>query len=308
MLIEQEIEQSKIQKILKWLADNRVEFENPVGVDVPSFFEATFENLGSVGKGGYGSVYKCRHKLDRLLYAVKKAPLNQDNYHESIREVTTMASMQHPYVVRYHQSWLESGFVPTPDSTEYAPDDSDASQTLYIAMSYCPKVLHEIIGAVDRRTAWRYFKQMLEALKCIHDYGIVHGDLKPNNVLLDAEDNVQIADFGRALFPGDILRASSLDITFNPYRSPEMEKQPPMLDAKTDIFALGLILFEMLHPVAERKILKNAFNEIRKECFDWKKADAEFVPYVPMLFAADPDKRASATDLLRFGHGLGAGF
>ena len=80
-----------------------------------SRYESDFEQLLLLGKGGFGSVYKCRNKIDRLIYAIKKIKLSRNSIQanrKTIREVSTIAMLHHRYIVRYFQAWIESIELP----------------------------------------------------------------------------------------------------------------------------------------------------------------------------------------------------
>ncbi|MEJ5370339.1 MAG: serine/threonine-protein kinase, partial [Bryobacteraceae bacterium] len=97
----------------------------------------------------------------------------------------------------------------------------------------------------------RFLTQIASALHYAHQRGIVHRDLKPNNVLLDALDNVYLTDFGIAkMLAGTTTTAQSLTATGSvmgtpAYMAPEQWRSEPV-DARTDIYALGIMLYEML--------------------------------------------------------------
>lgn len=79
--------------------------------DSSSRYEADFEQIELLGRGGFGEVWRARNRLDGRFYAIKKIPLDYDNIQENrkiLREVTTLARLHHEYVVRYYQAWIES--------------------------------------------------------------------------------------------------------------------------------------------------------------------------------------------------------
>lgn len=74
----------------------------------PSRFHSEFEELGPLGQGGFGSVFRARNRLDRREYAVKKIALRRARWDTRVlREVTTLARFDHPHIVRYHGAWME---------------------------------------------------------------------------------------------------------------------------------------------------------------------------------------------------------
>lgn len=70
---------------------------------------AEFEEMDLIGEGGFGKVYKVRHKLDGNIYAIKKAVVNYEDLNDRkiLKEVSLLSKLNHPNIVRYYQSWLE---------------------------------------------------------------------------------------------------------------------------------------------------------------------------------------------------------
>ncbi|KAG0591417.1 hypothetical protein KC19_1G174500 [Ceratodon purpureus] len=201
-----------------------------------SRYLSDFEEISLLGEGGFGHVVLCANKLDGRRYAMKKIrlkvkTLSQNN--KILREVATLARLQHHHVVRYYQAWIEtglgsvmeklrSGSEVTDSVGDWLSNDqlgsSDAStrqltkaesgsaQTtyLYIQMEYCPRTLREVFstyaGPVDKDATWRMFRQIVEGLAHIHSRGIIHRDLTPNNIFFDSRNDIKIGDFGLAKF------------------------------------------------------------------------------------------------------------
>ncbi|XP_057957013.1 eIF-2-alpha kinase GCN2 [Malania oleifera] len=199
-----------------------------------SRYLSDFEELQSLGHGGFGHVVLCKNKLDGRQYAVKKIrlkdkilPLND----RILREVATLSRLQHQHVVRYYQAWFETGIAGsdgdamlgsiTPASSTYSykdasfpevigPENKIESTYLYIQMEYCPRTLHqdfESYNHFDKEFAWHLFRQIVEGLAHIHGQGIIHRDLTPSNIFFDARNDIKIGDFGLAKF----LRFEQLD-------------------------------------------------------------------------------------------------
>ncbi|KAJ5523502.1 Serine/threonine-protein kinase GCN2 [Penicillium frequentans] len=156
------------------------------------------------------------------------------------------------------------------DSTELSHTRSGSYgrpvlNTLYIQMEYCEKhTLRDLIknglcDDVDR--SWRLFRQILDGLSHIHSHGIIHRDLKPDNIFIDVANNPRIGDFGlatsgqfttavRSSAPGDFDGNFTRSLGTTYYVAPEMKSGiAGQYNEKVDMFSLGVIFFEMCHPL-----------------------------------------------------------
>ncbi|OIT00018.1 eif-2-alpha kinase gcn2 [Nicotiana attenuata] len=92
----------------------------------------------------------------------------------------------------------------------------------------------------------RIFKELLEGLTFIHGSGVIHGDISRDNVFMDAQDQVKIGDFGLARSTGDAeIAVGSVVLGNEMYQAPELSSSPPSITTKVDMYALGLLLFEI---------------------------------------------------------------
>ncbi|HEU5441865.1 MAG TPA: protein kinase [Ktedonobacterales bacterium] len=194
-----------------------------------------------VGAGGMAEVYRARDlALDRevaikvLAPALAAYPLYAERFRDEARKV---AALDHPNIVAiYH----------------YGEDD----ELFYLVMPLLDESLHARINRLGlppmADAAW-IVTQIANALESAHARGIVHCDVKPENILLDVHGKPLLADFGiaRALADAqasDVSRgaaASSLPIGTPAYMAPEQLRREPV-DARADIYALGAVLYELL--------------------------------------------------------------
>ncbi|XP_073152203.1 uncharacterized protein [Henckelia pumila] len=257
-------------------------------------------------KGGFGRVFECRHKIDGMTYAVKKIRFYEDKEDEVIREVKIMAGLNHPNVVRYNQAWIEDihGVVST-DEESYGTDISGSprpAKMLYLAMEFCHGTLEQVIENPPQRTLIeKYFAQMLQGLKYIHEKGIVHRDLSKQNILLDFDGNIKIGDFGLAIL-FDRAAADCSMMTSGPvgnvsYFAPEMTRSPTYINEKTDVFSLGLIFFEMVYRMDTQSERAHMFEKIRNGSLDWSTINLGY-DFIHHLLEIDPCKRVSAEEVL----------
>lgn len=187
-----------------------------------------FEILECLGRGGMGVVYKARQKaLDREVAIKVLAGEWQGDPGFAARfekEAKTLAQMSHPNIVTVH-------------------DFGEAGGLFYIVMEFIDGVnLRDLMreGKMAPEQALAIVPPVCEALEYAHGKGVVHRDIKPENVLLDRDGRVKIADFGIASLVGATGEKSGTP----PYMAPEQESGS--VDRRADIYALGVVLYEML--------------------------------------------------------------
>ncbi|KAJ5287211.1 Serine/threonine-protein kinase GCN2 [Penicillium angulare] len=194
--------------------------------------------------------------------------------------------------------------------------------TLYIQMEYCEKhTLRDLIknglyDDVDR--SWRLFRQILDGLSHIHSHGIIHRDLKPDNIFIDVANNPRIGDFGLATsgqfmtavrssaaadFEGNFTR--SLGTTY--YVAPEMKSGfSGHYNEKVDMFSLGVIFFEMCHPLTTGMERDQTLREIREPShllpptFQQSEKTVQG-QIIESLLSHSPGERPTAAELLSSG-------
>lgn len=203
-----------------------------------------FELVEEIGRGGMGVVYKALQVSTKRFVALKvmlAGPFASASARRRFeREVELAARLKHPNIV----SVLESG---------------DVAGQRYYAMDYVAGVRldrHLSASQSDIHTTLKLFVQICQAVEYAHSHGVVHRDLKPGNVLIDDEGNPHVLDFGLAKatdqadteesltthvsLPGQVLGTLS-------YLSPEQAAGTPgEVDRRTDVYALGVTLFEAL--------------------------------------------------------------
>ena len=187
-----------------------------------------------IGAGGMGEVYLAEDtKLNRKV-ALKFLPQylasNPDVRARFIREAQTAAKLNHPNVVTIY-------------------DVGDHQGWPFFAMEYVEgRLLREVISGHDLSLGKvvALALQVCGGLEKAHQLGIVHRDIKPSNILVDAESRAKIADFGLATITGGerLTRTGSTLGTIG-YMSPE-QVQGEQVDARSDLFSLGVVLYEMV--------------------------------------------------------------
>jgi len=195
-----------------------------------------------VGRGGMGRVFRARHaRLERDV-AVKLLPVELSTDRELgerfEREARTLARLSHPHIVTVHDfGTLEGG-------------------SGYLVMEYVTGgTLRERLP-LGVEGAGRVARELTTALAYAHQQGVVHRDIKPENVLFDAEGRAKLADFGIARLIGDEhtgLTAPQQVLGTPRYMAPEA-RLGESRDVRVDVFAIGVLLLEMLGQEREPRL------------------------------------------------------
>ena len=212
-----------------------------IGGGAPNTLNMVANTLGDrydlqteLGRGGMGVVYRARDKqLDRTV-ALKFLGNLVDNSEEFrqrfIREAQTAAKITHPNIVAIY-------------------DISASDGKAYIAMEYLEgKNLYKFIeqqGPLPPRIAVPIMMQVCDALHAIHNAGIVHRDIKPDNICLMQTGQSKLMDFGLAKAETNRITQEGMIMGTPSYMAPELAMGKDV-DGRTDIYAMGLVLYEML--------------------------------------------------------------
>jgi tRNA A-37 threonylcarbamoyl transferase component Bud32 len=216
----------------------RTEYVPPPPAELARYFPE-LEILELIGRGGMGVVYKARQKrLDRLV-ALKILPPNVSRdaaFAERFqREAKALARLTHPNIVTVHDFGRTDGLF-------------------YFVMEFVDGMnLRQLLdsGKISPKEALAIVPQICDALQFAHDKGVVHRDIKPENILIDKSGVVKIADFGLAKLVGleakDLTITSARDVIGTPhYMAPEQIEHPQDVDHRADIYALGVVFYQML--------------------------------------------------------------
>lgn len=187
-----------------------------------------------IGVGGMAVVYKAYDNIDDRTVAVKvlkEEYLASEEFRRRFKnESKAIAVLSHPNIVKVY-------------------DVSYGEKLQYIVMEYVEGItLKEYIeqqGRLEIREAVHFTMQILRALQHAHDKGVVHRDIKPQNILLLSNGNIKVTDFGIARFSNEQKTMTGSAIGSVHYISPE-QARGDIIDDKTDIYAVGVVLYEML--------------------------------------------------------------
>jgi eukaryotic-like serine/threonine-protein kinase len=193
----------------------------------------TFE--GFLGQGGFAAVYRVRNlRLDRseALKVLFESRGSDPKFAARFeREARVAASLEHPNIVRVY-------------------DFGNADGTLWYSMQYVDgptlKARLELHGRMHGEDAAALLVPLLEALEVVHRGGIVHRDVKPDNIILDADERPYLMDFGIVKRDDNVQETLEGKILGTPgYLSPEQLRGHP-LDGRSDLYAAGVTLYQMV--------------------------------------------------------------
>ena len=209
---------------------------------MPSQLVSHYRILGPLGSGGMGVVYRAEdttlHRTVALKFLSEQSSSDPKLYERLRREAQTASALNHPNICTVYEVGEDAGEV-------------------FISMEYVEgRTLAEVIqqGPLPIDTVLRYSRQLSSALAHAHDRGVLHGDLKPHNIIVTPEGDAKILDFGLARRTTSEVDRQTLETLSAesklgpggtlPYMAPEqIEGRPPR--PVTDIWSFGVVVYEM---------------------------------------------------------------
>ena len=257
---------------------------------------SNYELCNYIGKGGFGRVYKVRHKLSNQYRAMKiiQCKSSSENHSETInKEINILKSLDHPNILKVYEFYLSEKYV-------------------YIINELCTggELFDKIVDVkhFSESVACNIMRQLLSAMAYCHEKGIIHRDLKPENILIESSEekdkeffHIKIIDFGTC----EILKKKKLteQIGTSFYIAPEVIKNS--YNEKCDLWSCGVILYILLcgSPPFYGKNEKEIFRKILDGNFTfrqkiWNKISTEAKNLVLKLLQVNPTKRISAQEAL----------
>ncbi len=259
---------------------------------------ASYEVRGILGEGGMGTVYLAEQQRPKRLVALKviRAGANSAKLLQRFEhEAEILARLQHPGIAQVHES----------GATEI-----DGTRVPYIVMEYVeglPLMDWVRRNDLDENDVLHLMNEICQAVQHAHQKGVIHRDLKPANILVTPDGRPRILDFGVARATDADLQTATLHTDAGqlvgtvPYMSPEqIDADPEALDTRSDIYTLGVILYEMLtgrlpYPVKNNRIAEAA--RLITECVpepltvDGHRLDDDLDTMVGKALEKEPDRR-----------------
>jgi serine/threonine protein kinase len=191
----------------------------------------------ALGEGGMGEVYLARHTVLDQQVAIKildpEVARKSGVRERFIQEANIQAKLKHPNIVQVLTATKTDGGTP-------------ALIMEYVDGKSLAEVL-ELRGALPVEDALKVMQQVLSAVGYAHKQGVIHRDLKPSNVMVMASGEVKVTDFGIAKVLGSAkLTRTGTAMGSAHYMSPEQIRRPEAVDARSDVYSLGCVFYEVL--------------------------------------------------------------
>lgn len=253
----------------------------------PAIGPDQFEPLGFLGQGEFGEVFLVEHRDSHRLFAMKRIAKSGKDLSTYIKtERAVLEKLQHPFIVKLHWAF-------------------QTASHLYLVLDYCPGGdMNELIqreGRLDEDIARLFLCEIVLAVEAIHSENVIYRDLKPDNIVLDAEGHIRLTDFGLAkmnMEKAALTRSFCAPLAYSP---PEMLRQQGH-GHSVDWYMLGCLAYEMLvgsppfHSRQPDKLFRKITNHIVKFP-TFLSVDA--VDLIARLLHVDPDKRLCGLEAIK---------
>jgi len=238
-----------LESLQRLAAGNSFPFGLQSSDDVDANLLGDFQLHEEIGRGGMGVVYRATQKSLHRVVAIKLLPLASTLDSRKLKrfrqEAEAAASLLHPNIVPVFAVGCERGIH------FYAMQFIDGSSMGQRRIGCQPVSEQQQTGSRSHdgwRTAVDQAAQIADGLHAAHEFGVIHRDVKPSNLIVDREGKPWITDFGLARIQSDASLTQSGDVIGTMrYMSPEQARgESAMVDGRTDVYSLGATLYEML--------------------------------------------------------------
>ncbi|XP_045925107.1 membrane-associated tyrosine- and threonine-specific cdc2-inhibitory kinase isoform X2 [Micropterus dolomieu] len=259
-----------------------------------SYFSQCFTNLGLLGRGSFGEVYKVQSNENGWQYAVKRSAhrfRGNSERNRSVREARNHERLcPHPHILNFVAAWEECGRL-------YIQTELCSTSLLLHAENKPP--------GPDEPAAWAYLCDLLSALQHLHSQGFVHLDLKPANVLITDSGRLKLGDFGLLLE----LKQKSTDPVEEKVKEDVQEGDPRYMAPEllcgeygpaADVFSLGVSILELACNI-EVPNGGEGWQQLRQGCLPSELTSGlstELQEVLRMMLAPDPSERPTVSELL----------
>jgi cyclin-dependent kinase len=192
-----------------------------------------YQKLEKIGEGTYGVVFKAKDRVTNEILALKKIRLEAEDEgipSTAIREISLLKELQHPNIVRLY-------------------DVVHTERKLTLVFEYLDQDLKKYLdtyeSGLDLPVLQSFLYQLLHGVAFCHDHRVLHRDLKPQNLLINREGELKLADFGLARAFGIPVRSYTHEVVTLWYRAPDVLMGSRKYSTPVDIWSIGCIFAEM---------------------------------------------------------------
>lgn len=194
-----------------------------------------YQKLERIGEGTYGVVYKAKDKTTEAIIALKRIRLEAEDEgipSTAIREISLLKELRHPNIVRLY-------------------DVVHTEKKLTLVFEYLDQDLKKYLdvceGGLDPMIVKSFLFQLLTGVAYCHHHRVLHRDLKPQNLLINREGELKLADFGLARAFGIPVRSYTHEVVTLWYRAPDVLLGSRKYSTPVDIWSIGCIFAEMVN-------------------------------------------------------------
>lgn len=250
-----------------------------------------FIEIESIGHGCFGMVKKMQYIRNKLIYAVKflpKSEIRDENKINIKREINIMPTLTHKNIVKLYGFFDDNKYYYFVYELVQGTDLEKYVQNLY--NNNMKNYGNGFATHIEQNLIINIFKQILSGLLYLHSNWVFHRDIKPDNILIDNENNIKITDFGFTAYflKGDpILSTNNTRVGREDYAAPEIRKNKAY-DYKCDIYSLGLTIWYLMNfelPPNQKNI--NFYNK-------------NLVNLVKSMIRDNPDERPATDQALNY--------
>ncbi|KAK1172351.1 interferon-induced, double-stranded RNA-activated protein kinase-like isoform X1 [Acipenser oxyrinchus oxyrinchus] len=247
---------------------------------LPDHFKRHFIEQEEIEDGGYGVVYKARSKMDGQIYAIKQSTLTcSDDTTVAVREVLALDKFRHPNIIQATFYWREENYK--------------KQTVIFIQMELCESSLaHWLALDLEHRKKLQIVLEIASAVAYMHQNDYMHRDLKPENIMISQAVKIQLIDFG--LVKNLSEENLTPDVGTVEYMAPEQKGN--VYTHKVDIFAMGLIVFEIFYPMTTVAEKVHVFSDLKGGVFPngFKGEFPDIARLIGRMLSENPSHRPEA--------------
>ena len=259
-----------------------------------------------LGHGKYGHVYKAKYKYDNNIYAlkvVKLDPNDKSQFKYIQNEFKILSNTYHENIEKFY-GYFNEYFFPFHEICHFFILEFIDGENLQEMINRYKKLKKPI----SQELIIKILTEIVKGLNYLHKNNILQRDLAPDNIMINKNNNIKIADFGMSAYYSDQSNQEKTVIGRKIYSSPEIfcaslrNKEKASYNSKTDIFSLGVIMFLLMtfnYPslLIERNIKNININEY-KDCIDKELYDKNLINIVMSMLEIQENKRPSCEEIL----------